>query len=177
MKTATFARNVCTVRVCELDEVIAHLCDGAGIDTPTNLRLRCGYRGMSFNAMGMMFGRTMPKCAARVGAMAVAEPVAKPYAVLPNVKAGSWVAFPSKGVPYAPGEGHGWRTARVLSRKGATARVEWWNRRGVRHECTVSLSRCKSIGRCTAPTPESAAAKLRARARIVRSERLARRER
>lgn len=94
---------------------------------------------------------------------------------LPNVVAGSWIAFPSKGVPYAPGEDHGWRAARVISRKRTTARVEWWNRRGGRGECTVRLSECKSIQARKAPTPESAAAKLKERARVVRLERIARR--
>lgn len=80
--------------------------------------------------------------------------------VMPGVAEGSWLEFPSTSVPFAPGDGHGWRAARVLSRKAATARVEWWNRMGVRHECTVSLSRCRATYARTAPTPESARKKL-----------------
>lgn len=61
---AALSRNVCPVRVCALDAIIAHLCDGAGVDTPSNLRPRCAVKGMSFAAHAAMFGRKLPACAA-----------------------------------------------------------------------------------------------------------------
>jgi len=95
---------------------------------------------------------------------------ASPRDVLPSVREGSWLEFPSTGVPFAPGDGHGWRPARVLSRKAATARVEWWNRLAVRHECTVSLRECRPTHARREPTPESARKKIAARARERRED-------
>lgn len=70
-----FARNTCPVPVRELDVLIAHLCDGAGIDTPSYLRPRCEIKGMTFAAHAAMFGKTAPKCAAVVvPALGVALP-------------------------------------------------------------------------------------------------------
>lgn len=64
----TIARNTCTVRVCELDFLIAHMCDSADAYTPTNLRHRCAIKGMTFAAHAAMFGKTAPVCGARVSA-------------------------------------------------------------------------------------------------------------
>lgn len=119
--------------------------------------------------LGLPSVRIMAPCGATLDAFPVRLPAAVDGAadapstrarVMPGVKEGSWLEFPSTSVPFAPGDGHGWRAARVLSRKTATARVEWWNRRGVRHECTVSLSRCRPTYARKAPTPESARRKL-----------------
>jgi hypothetical protein len=59
------ARNTCPARVCELDALIAHLCEGADVYTPSYLRPRCEIRGMSFAAHAAMFGKTAPKCGPR----------------------------------------------------------------------------------------------------------------
>lgn len=61
-QSVVFRRPVCHVRVCDLDEIAAHLCEGAGTDTPTNLRPRCEVKGMSFKSYAAMFGRSMPEC-------------------------------------------------------------------------------------------------------------------
>ena len=102
-----------------------------------------------------------------------AWPVSRSVVIDGAWRTGAWLEFPSMGVRFAPGDGHGWRAARVLEvgGRGGTARVEWWNRLGVRHECSVSLAKCRRIAPRTAPTPDGVARRLREEARARRADR------
>lgn len=102
-------------------------------------------------ALGLPSVRILAPCGATLDAFPVRLPAvvdgaaeaASPRArVMPGVKEGSWLEFPSTSVPFAPGDGHGWRAARVLSRKDAT--VADARRRLVDELASVALNDAKA---------------------------------